>query len=188
MFEEKSTHSKSICYRVYRILHPKHPGGGSPFRRNECVRRERPIRNRVRITSSLLLWHCSCWCSFRFEIISFSLLLWTSFQFLFLIFWKYCMALVFQSDAGTPAIDTAEVRAPFDALSAASLPLTPTWLGNQQNTIFLCSLHNVVCNSRAIQTKGLLVCRSCSACKDDFESENMMQFLWLVAINTYLYW
>ena len=171
---EKFTHSKSICFRVYRVLHPKHSGGGSPFRRNECVRREWPIRNRVRTTSSLLLWHCSCWCSFKFGTISFSLLLWTSSQFLFLIFWTNCIALGFQSDAGTSAIDTAEVRAPFAALSAASLPLIPTWLGSQQNMIFLCLLHNAVCNSRALQTNGLFVCRSCSACSDDFESEKIM--------------
>ena len=123
---------------VKSVSHPTQNGFSSPCRRYLWVRAVCPMRNRVKMTSSLLersegfrcfslgfiscnlLFSCfSQWLSHRLEV------------YLLTLFLKSVCGRVFVVDPNRRDKDS------FARRSTCSFPRMPTWLGSHANTMFL---------------------------------------------------
>ena len=169
-----------MCSTVSMALHSWHMGSATPFRRCSCVSLVWPILRRAILTCSGRVRPALFLLSLLCSKVGCTEYRWLSF-FLFQSFchWDRICSLLSgsRSVCGIAETSGSWAKALFAAWSAFSFPVMPMWLGSQQKiTSFLTFLRSVwFCwISLIIELVGWC----CNiACKQDLESEKMMNFL-----------
>ena len=160
-------------------LHGIHSGGGSPFSKNSCVRRECPIRHLLKTDWSLRVLRWWVHGSLTMGAISWSLFSGDSSHVLCHMAVMCLRMTGWKSEGGMRQGCMSVLRAALAALSARSLPRMPTWPGSQQRWMSKPdALSDISLMISSIM--GWSVLRWSSACRHDMKS------LW--RLKTFSYW
>ena len=126
-----------MCLMVKSVSHPTQNGFSSPCRRYLWVRAVCPMRNRVKMTSSLLERSEGFRC-FSLDFITYSLLFFWFSQWLSHRLEVYFLTLFLKSVCGRVFVVDPSRRdeAFFARSSTCSFPRMPTWLGIHANMMF----------------------------------------------------
>lgn len=127
----KPMHSSNMCWTLLGRSQPTHFGLSSSLRRQEFVKRVCPILRRVSMTTRAI-WSKKT----RSGFTCFNLLFITEDQFDWNFSQIYLCTWHLMSVAGNlKFVAWLKFNACLASLSASSLPVMPTWLGNQQQTM-----------------------------------------------------